>query len=267
MSLPAYHITTDADEAIYHLDQPLAYELIRPHILPTRAKILFLGGFQSSMDGKKACQLAAWAQTHEWHFCRFDYRGHGRSGGDFSKLTLHDWLDDAEQMLLHCFGESKGELILVGSSMGAWFAYHLAMRHPSIVAGIITIAAAPDFVTRHLLPNLSSAQRDALESNQVCYADQLFSPCYLHQPFFASGTQLALLESETSHPIDCPIRALHGLDDDIAPWQNSVEMASKVRSADYSVELIKGGDHSLSKPQDLQRLFITIEQMAHDITQ
>ena len=67
-----------------------------PGVGPT---ILWLGGFASDMTGTKAEALADWAAREGRDFLRFDYLGHGASGGDFREGTITRWRADALAMI------------------------------------------------------------------------------------------------------------------------------------------------------------------------
>src|SRR5918997_3447082 len=110
--------------------------------------VVWLGGFRSDMRATKAEALDAWAARTGRAFLRFDYSGHGESGGRFEDGTISAWLEDALAVLAR-FG--SGRPILVGSSMGGWLAL-LAARAlaggPSAPAGLVLIAPAVDFTER-----------------------------------------------------------------------------------------------------------------------
>ena len=86
---------------------------------------VWLGGFKSDMAGTKAEALAAWADKSGRAFLRFDYSGHGKSGGRFEDGSIGAWTDDAAAVIA---AESGGPLVLVGSSMGGWISLLLAAR-------------------------------------------------------------------------------------------------------------------------------------------
>ena len=122
--------------------------------------VIFLGGYRSDMGGTKAVALEAFARAKGRAFLRFDYSGHGESDGDFNALGIGDWFEDAKSAL----GLTKGKQVLVGSSMGGWMALLLARALPESVAGLVGIAAAPDFTEDSLLASLTTAERLDMQS-------------------------------------------------------------------------------------------------------
>ena len=104
--------------------------------------IVFLPGYASDMEGSKAVALDAFASERRLPLVRLDYSGTGSSEGAFEDGTLARWTNDAQLMLDLM---SDGPVVLVGSSMGAWIALHLALRRPERVVGLVGIASAPDF--------------------------------------------------------------------------------------------------------------------------
>src|SRR5919201_3048237 len=110
--------------------------------------LFWLGGFNSDMKGTKALALDAWAADHGRACVRFDYSGHGESGGKFTDGTIGRWLEES----LAVFDQfCAGPQVVIGSSMGGWMALLLAreIARRSIasasLAGLVLIAPAPDF--------------------------------------------------------------------------------------------------------------------------
>ena len=123
--------------------------------------VIFLGGFLSDMEGTKALRLGDWAARRGRAFLRFDYSGHGRSSGAFEDGCIGDWVQDALEVLDHL---TEGPQILVGSSMGGWIALLLARARPERIAGLVTVAAAPDFTEESIWAGLDARQRAELET-------------------------------------------------------------------------------------------------------
>jgi pimeloyl-ACP methyl ester carboxylesterase len=110
--------------------------------------LFWLGGFNSDMRGTKALALDQWAADHGRACVRFDYSGHGESGGAFIDGTIGRWLEES----LAVFEQfCRGPQVVIGSSMGGWMALLLARAiarrgaGPATLAGLVLIAPAPDF--------------------------------------------------------------------------------------------------------------------------
>ena len=61
--------------------------------------VVFCGGFKSDMTGTKATALEAACRAAGRGYLRFDYFGHGQSGGDFVNSTVGRWAEDAVAVL------------------------------------------------------------------------------------------------------------------------------------------------------------------------
>src|SRR3954468_23363583 len=128
--------------------------------------VVFLPGFRSDMTGDKATALAAFCAEQGLAMLRFDYSGHGASSGDFLDGTIGAWAADA---LASIDALTSGPLILVGSSMGGWIALLAALARPERMAGLIGIAAAPDFTQRLMWEAMTPAEQAVLERDGVLH--------------------------------------------------------------------------------------------------
>ena len=225
---------------------------------PPRPGIVFLGGFASDMGGTKATALAAHCRARGLALLRFDYQGHGASSGRFEEGTIGLWRNDALAALDRL---TAGPQILVGSSMGGWIMLLLAAARPQRVAGLVGIAAAPDFTERLIRPALSPAQRAALAQ-----AGRLELPSAYGPPIIVTAR---LMEEARRHllldkPLAFagPVRLLHGMADKDVPWTLSRLVAERLAAADLVLTLVKDGDHRLSRPQDLARILAAVDELA-----
>ena len=214
--------------------------------------ILFLPGYMSDMEGGKATALDTWAAGEGRAMLRFDYGGCGASEGAFEAQGLDDWLGDTLAMIDGLAPE--GPLVLVGSSMGGWLMLLAALARPERVAGLVGIAAAPDFTswgfTDAEKATIRSEGRLALPSP---YGDL---PMVTSRTFWESGERNLLLGGEIA--IDVPVRLLHGQQDADVPWRNSLTLAERLRSADVQTIFVKDGDHRLSRDPDIALLIATV---------
>src|SRR3982074_2865512 len=77
--------------------------------------LFWLGGFNSDMRGAKALARDAWAAEHNRGCVRFDYSGHGESGGAFIDGTIGRWLEESVTVFEQF---CAGPQVVIGSSMG-----------------------------------------------------------------------------------------------------------------------------------------------------
>ena len=220
--------------------------------------VMFLGGFMSDMTGTKATALEAHCRSAGRAFVRFDYSGHGESGGAFRDGTIGSWRNDALVVLDQV---ARGPQILVGSSMGGWIMLLVALARPERVAGLVGVAAAPDFTEDLIWSTLDDEAR-----RQLTGTGEIVMPCdYGEEPY---PITMGLIEEGRSHfllrapiALQCPIHLLQGMVDEDVPWRTALRIAELVESESVVVELVKDGDHRLSRDQDLARLTAAVDAM------
>ncbi|MDO9637970.1 MAG: alpha/beta fold hydrolase [Pseudotabrizicola sp.] len=210
--------------------------------------VVFLGGFKSDMTGTKALFLQDWAAQQGRAFLRFDYSGHGQSSGDVLDGAIGDWFEDALAAITTL---TAGPQILVGSSMGGWIALLLARAMPQRVAGLVGIAAAPDFTEDSMWAGFSDAQRQTLETAGRVelpsdYADQ---PYIITRRLIEEGRSRLVLRDDLDLPF--PVRLLQGTADTDVPPSVAVRLLDHATSPDLRLTLVKGTDHRFSTPDCL----------------
>lgn len=229
---------------------PLAHH----HLPGAEPTIVFLPGYRSDMQGSKVLALEAWARARGQAFLRFDYAGCGESPGRFEEQTLEHWRDDA----LHLIDTIvQGPVVLVGSSMGGWLMLLVARARPGRVVGMIGIAAAPDF-TRWGFTEAEKrtlAEQGRLEQP----SDYGPEPMLTTLPFWRSGEANLVLEEAIDFA--GPVRLLQGQRDAEVPWELALRLADTLRSDDVQLVLVKGGDHRLSRDEDIRLLLRATEDV------
>lgn len=231
--------------------------------------VLFCSGFRSSMNGNKALAIEVFCRRKGLASCRFDYRGHGESSGDFDDLTLSDWIQDASNILTGKLGQFE-QVILVGSSMGAWISCHLAMKHSSKVVGILGLASAPDFL-QDIFESLGESEQSLWQQEQ--YLD--WQTEYNSLPYRLSWQ---LLEDARDNwglfskyskgerlPIHCRVRLLHGDKDASISCSRSWMLAEAIESDDAAVRIIPGADHRLSSDLHLECIKDSLKEILDSI--
>ncbi len=233
----------------------------------TAPSLFWLGGFKSDMKGTKAVALQEHAAKTGRGCIRFDYSGHGESGGKFEDGTISKWLEESLAVFRN---HARGPQIVVGSSMGGWMALLLARalaNDPSLapqasLAGLVLIAPAPDFTEELMWKSFSDEVRREIET-----AGQWQRPsAYGEEPYPITK---ALIEDGRNHlllakPIEvkCPIRILQGVLDPDVPWRHALRLVSCLAQDDATLTLIKDGDHRLSRPEDIERLLKVVDELA-----
>ncbi len=237
----------------------LAYHRVQADNAASGPGVVFLTGYLSDMSGSKALHLEGHCRDRGQAFVRFDYRGHGRSGGRFEDGTIGAWRDDAIAVL---DALTEGPQILVGSSMGGWIAVLAALARPDRVAGLITVAAAVDMTADMIWPQLDGRDRATLRRD-----GRLERPSpYGDAPFVVTW---ALMEEAERHvllraPIEiaCSARLLHGMRDPDVPWRQSVRLMERLAAEDVRLLLIKDGGHRLSDPEHLALLTGAVDELS-----
>jgi pimeloyl-ACP methyl ester carboxylesterase len=237
----------------------LAYRRVAAHAGDKRPGIVFLSGFASDMTGAKGTALAAWAQERGQALLRFDYTGHGQSSGAFRDGTIGRWTADA----LAAFDQlTSGPQVLVGSSMGGWIMLLVALARPDRIAGLVGIAAAPDFTEDLMWAAMPPAMQARLLADGFVHEPSQYqdAPLEITRALIEDGRRHLLLRADID--IRCPVRLLHGMADPDVPWETALRLSERLAGADVTVMLIKDGDHRLSREQDLQRVFAAVDEIA-----
>jgi pimeloyl-ACP methyl ester carboxylesterase len=213
--------------------------------------LVFLPGYMSDMAGGKATAVFDWAVAQGRACLLLDYSGCGESAGAFAEGSLSRWRKEVVALVeAHC----PNRVLLIGSSMGGWLMLLVTLAMSRRVAGLIGLAAAPDFTDW----GYDEAQKAALAAGETVFEDNPYGPepTPTHPLFWADGQRQLLLGDAIA--VDCPVRLLQGQADPDVPWQTALRLAERLRSDDVQVALIKDGDHRLSRPGDIALLLRTV---------
>ena len=219
--------------------------------------LFWLSGFNSDMAGTKAVALDAFAAEHGRACVRFDYSGHGASGGRFVDGTIGRWLEEALAVFDAC---CKGPTVAVGSSMGGWIALLVARelkRRGTPLAGLVLIAPAPDFTEELMWKGFPDTVKREIEVNGVWLRPSQYGDPYpITRGLIEDGRNHLLLGA--SIDIGCPVRILQGAQDPDVPWRHAFRLTECLPSDDVVLTLVRDGDHRLSRPQDIARLLAAV---------
>lgn len=225
---------------------------------------VWLSGYRSDMSGTKALELDALAARLGIGCIRFDYSGHGQSGGKFTNGTISRWLEETLAVIDHT---KPKKIVLVGSSMGGWIALRAIQelrkrKKAPTIAGLALIAPAPDFTIDLIEPNLSDVERRSLAERGYFDEPSEYSP----EPNIFTR---ALIEDGRANRVltgiietGCPVHILQGMEDADVPFSHSLKLVEHLPADDVVLTLVRDGDHRLSRPQDLERMLAVAETLA-----
>jgi pimeloyl-ACP methyl ester carboxylesterase len=216
--------------------------------------VVFLGGFRSDMTGTKAQFLEDWARGQGRAFLRFDYSGHGQSSGAFEEGAIGDWAADAKAVLARL---TAGPQILVGSSMGGWISLLLARDMGQHVAGLVTIAAAPDFTEDSMWAGFDADQRMVLEDvGKIALPSEYGEPLVITKRLIEDGRDHLVLRAPLDLPF--PVRMLQGTADADVDMSVALRLLGHMTGPDIRLTLVKGADHRFSDPACLDLIAAAI---------
>jgi len=224
--------------------------------------LFWLGGFKSDMKGTKAEALDRWAAEQGRACVRFDYSGHGESGGDFTAGTIGRWLEESIAVFTRF---AQGPQVVVGSSMGGWLALLLArelrkLEGAPAMAGMVLIAPAVDFTEELMWKQFSDATKREIEEKGFWMRPSEYSegPYPITKGLIEDGRRHLLLGGliETG----CPVHILQGVQDPDVPWRHAEGLVTRFARDDVVLTLIKDGDHRLSRPEDIERLIAAVKE-------
>jgi len=223
--------------------------------------LFWLGGFNSDMQGTKALALDAWAAEHGRGCVRFDYSGHGESGGAFIEGTIGRWLEESVAVFdRFCAGPQ----VVIGSSMGGWMALllarEIAKRGRGSLAGLVLIAPAPDFTEQLMWNSFSPEVQNEIKTKGVWLRPSQYGEPYpITRDLIEEGRNHLLLGSAID--VGCPVRILQGARDPDVPWQHAFALAHRLAMDDVVLTMIQDGDHRLSRPQDIARIIAAVAEL------
>lgn len=220
--------------------------------------VVFLGGFKSDMQGTKAVALEHWAHQTGRPFLRFDYSGHGESDGVFEEGAIGDWFADAKAAISAL---THGPQVLVGSSMGGWISLLVAREMADRVAGLVTIAAAPDFTQQGYWAGFSDIQRRiVIETGRIeIPSDYGDVPYVITRRLIEDGRENLIHDRPLSLPF--PVRFLQGTADEAVPVSWATQLFDHATGEDIRLTLVKGADHRFSTPDCLALISGAVEEV------
>ncbi|MEB8385835.1 alpha/beta fold hydrolase [Rhodobacteraceae bacterium KMM 6894] len=243
---------------ITYLDGPKGRRIAYRQTSGAGPGIVFLGGFRSDMEGTKAVHLEQAAQARGRSFLRFDYSGHGASSGTFEEGGIGDWAADAMAVI---DALTTGPQILVGSSMGGWISLLVACAMPDRVAGLVTIAAAPDFTEDSMWNGFDAAQRaQLLRDGVIPLPSEYGDPYPITRRLIEDGRENLVLRTPLTLPF--PVRFLQGSADRDVDMSVALRLLAHAQGPDMRLNIVKGADHRFSDATCLDLITDAVDEVS-----
>ena len=208
--------------------------------------IIFIHGLNSDMSGQKALSLERFAKKNKIRFIRFECRGHGKSDGNFEDFTISDWKKDLIDIIDNI---AKGPQILVGSSMGGWLMFLAAKVRSSRIAGLVGLAAAPDYIDGFYKKLPIKKKQEINKKGIIRYSSYGFS-YLIKKKYIVDGKKNKILTKEFKW--NKPLILIQGLKDNVVTPDIPQKIVKKVKGNQIQIKLLKNSDHRLSEPFDLK---------------
>ncbi|MGI9522113.1 MAG: alpha/beta hydrolase [Hyphomicrobiaceae bacterium] len=231
--------------------------------------VLWLSGFKSDMISMKASALAEWCCSQGLSFTRFDYSGHGRSGGRFEDGTVSRWLEEAVAIMETV---TTGRQVVVGSSMGGYIALLMLRQLLSTgesaanrIHSLVLIAPAWDMTEALMWDQFPDPVKRTIMDQGYWLRPSQYGEAYLITRNLIEDGRCHLLGPTPWNP-GRSVHIIHGQQDSDVPFAHGERLRDLLLGEHAVLTAVPDGEHRLSRPQDLQRIFKTIGQYAYTAT-
>ena len=208
--------------------------------------IIFIHGLNSDMSGQKAISIERFARKSKLKFTSFECRGHGKSDGKFEDFTISDWKKDLLDIIDYVV---TGPQILVGSSMGGWLMFLAAKARPKRVAGMVGLAAAPDYIDE-FYKNLPLKKKQEINKKGIIKYSSFGFRYLIKKKYIVEGKKNKILNKEFKW--NKPLILIQGLKDNVVTPDVPEKIVKKVKGNQIQIKLLKNSDHRLSEQFDLK---------------
>ena len=146
----------------------------------------------------------------------------------------------------------KNNMILIGSSMGAWISLNQFKFFKNQIKGFLGIGSAPEFLEKLMWNKFSKKMKIDIKKNGIInlkHGDYEYPIAY---QLIKDGRKNKILNKKINHNI--PITMVHGKNDKSVPLVFSKNILKIFKSKKKKLVVVKNGDHSLSSPKWLSLL-------------
>ena len=210
--------------------------------------IVFLHGFMSDLEGEKPRALLNFAKKNKVSFLALEYSGHGKSSEKFIEGNISKWSEQTSKLIRK---KTKGSnLILVGSSMGAWISLKQFEIFKNRIIGFLGIGAAPEFLEHIMWKKFSKKMKKETIKKGIYnlkHGDYEYPITY---QLIKDGRKNKVLNKKINLKIK--VTMVHGEKDEAVPVSYSRKVLRLFPNANKKINVIKNGNHSLSNKRGLK---------------
>ena len=216
----------------------------------SKKSLIFIHGLMSDMNGKKSIFFNNYCKKMNVSFLCFDFRGHGKSSGNFTDFGIGDWFSDLKSLLEYL---NINQSILVGSSMGGWVAMLYALNYPKKVSKLIGIAPAPDFTKELIWKSLNSKEKEKIKSNKIVTKKISNNFSYSYSPkLFINSKNFFIKDIKKKY--NGQTIFFHGGQDLSVPYNYNDRFYKNSTFLNLTNITVKNADHSMSDKLSLNSI-------------
>ncbi len=223
--------------------------------------VVFFHGFMSDMIGAKPTAIQKFCRKQKLNFLKFEYSGHGKSTGKFINGNISKWTSEAKQLIKSKIKKDKN-LFFIGSSMGSWIALNLFQFFKKQIKGFIGISSAPEFLEELMWKKFNKKIKKTIMDKKIYHLEQGEFTYPLTKQLILDGRKNKVLNNKINLKI--PIVLLHGTNDKVVPLNFSRKILKICKKSKKKLIVVKNGDHSLSKKNDLKKICNELNLMTKD---
>ena len=223
--------------------------------------VVFFHGFMSDMIGAKPTAIQKFCRKQKLNFLKFEYSGHGKSTGKFINGNISKWTSEAKQLIKSKIKKDKN-LFFIGSSMGSWIALNLFPYFKKQIKGFIGISSAPEFLEELMWKKFNKKIKKTIMDKKIYHLEQDEFTYPITKQLIIDGRKNKVLNNKINLKI--PIVLFHGTNDKVVPLNFSRKILKICKKSKKKLIVVKNGDHSLSKKNDLKKIYNELNHMTKD---
>ncbi len=212
--------------------------------------IVFLHGFMSDIEGSKPSSFYKFAKKNGFGFLAIEYSGHGKSSGKFTNGNISKWSNEVKILIKK--EVRKNDLILIGSSMGAWLALKQFKFFEKQIKGFLGIGAAPEFLENLMWKKFSKKMKNEITQKGIINLKHGNYEYPITYQLIKDGRKNKVLNKNIYSKLN--VSMFHGGKDEVVPKIYSKKILRVFKNAKKKLIIIKNGDHSLSSKTQLKKI-------------